>query len=95
MLVTGGAGFIGSHFVRLARERHPDWFVVNLDLLTYAADLEKLAAVLGAGAELGPDASAPEAKGAKVAYGEPLVGQDAGDVLVRGRGGWGAGAAAV
>ncbi|MEW6047551.1 MAG: dTDP-glucose 4,6-dehydratase [Bacillota bacterium] len=47
VLVTGGAGFIGSHFVRMVRERHPEWQVVNLDLLTYAASLDNLEAVLG------------------------------------------------
>src|SRR2546423_4888040 len=36
ILVTGGAGFIGSNFVRFWLERHPDDHVVVLDLLTYA-----------------------------------------------------------
>lgn len=36
-LVTGGAGFIGSHFIRLLLEERPDAFVVNVDALTYAA----------------------------------------------------------
>lgn len=43
MLVTGGAGFIGSNFVRYWLEAHPDDDVVNLDLLTYAGRLENLA----------------------------------------------------
>lgn len=43
MLVTGGAGFIGSNFVRMVLDDHPDWKVVNLDLLTYAGNLENLA----------------------------------------------------
>ena len=84
VVVTGGAGFIGSHFVRLVRERHPQWLVANLDLLTYAADLENLAVVLGPGVEHGPEPSGPKAKRGEVAYGERLVGQDAGHVLVRG-----------
>jgi len=43
ILVTGGAGFIGSNFVRMALSEHPDCFVVNLDKLTYAGNLENLA----------------------------------------------------
>ena len=43
ILVTGGAGFIGSNFVRMVLLEHPDCFVVNLDKLTYAGDLENLA----------------------------------------------------
>ena len=46
VLVTGGAGFIGSNFVRYALEAHPDWRVTTLDKLTYAGRLENLAGVL-------------------------------------------------
>ncbi len=42
LLVTGGAGFIGSNFVRLMLERHPGCRIVNLDKLTYAGNLENL-----------------------------------------------------
>ncbi|HVL67247.1 MAG TPA: dTDP-glucose 4,6-dehydratase [Vicinamibacterales bacterium] len=42
VLVTGGAGFIGSNFVRHALAQHPDWHVTNLDKLTYAGRLETL-----------------------------------------------------
>jgi dTDP-glucose 4,6-dehydratase len=42
VLVTGGAGFIGSNFVRFALERHPDWRVTTLDKLTYAGRKENL-----------------------------------------------------
>ncbi len=42
VLVTGGAGFIGSNFVRMVLSEHPDCFVVNLDKLTYAGNLENL-----------------------------------------------------
>jgi dTDP-glucose 4,6-dehydratase len=43
VLVTGGAGFIGSHFVKFALREHPDWHIVNLDKLSYAGNLENLA----------------------------------------------------
>lgn len=43
LLVTGAAGFIGSHFVRLIRREHPEWKVVVLDALTYAGNLETIA----------------------------------------------------
>lgn len=42
ILVTGGAGFIGSNFVPYFLEKHPDYRLVNLDLLTYAGNLENL-----------------------------------------------------
>jgi len=42
LLVTGGAGFIGSNFIRYILEKYPDYRVVNLDLLTYAGNLENL-----------------------------------------------------
>jgi dTDP-glucose 4,6-dehydratase len=46
VLVTGGAGFIGSNFVRHALAAHPDWCVTTLDKLTYAGRLENLHDVL-------------------------------------------------
>jgi dTDP-glucose 4,6-dehydratase len=46
VLVTGGAGFIGSNFVRHALAAHPDWRVTTLDKLTYAARIETLADVM-------------------------------------------------
>jgi dTDP-glucose 4,6-dehydratase len=39
VLVTGGCGFIGSHFIRAVFANRPDWEVVNLDALTYAGNL--------------------------------------------------------
>ncbi len=42
ILVTGGAGFIGSNFIRYVLSVHPDYQVVNLDKLTYAGNLENL-----------------------------------------------------
>jgi len=44
-VVTGGAGFIGSNFVRLALEERPDLRIVTVDLLTYAGNLENLEGV--------------------------------------------------
>ena len=46
VLVTGGAGFIGSNFVRFALAAHEDWRVTTLDKLTYAGRLENLQAVM-------------------------------------------------
>jgi dTDP-glucose 4,6-dehydratase len=42
ILVTGGAGFIGVNFVKFLLENYPDYKIVNLDLLTYAGNLESL-----------------------------------------------------
>ena len=41
-LVTGGAGFIGSNFVRYMLNKYPDYKIINVDLLTYAGNLENL-----------------------------------------------------
>ncbi len=42
LLVTGGAGFIGSNFIRFMNARHPQYAVTNFDALTYAGNLENL-----------------------------------------------------
>ncbi|MBI3890667.1 MAG: dTDP-glucose 4,6-dehydratase [Candidatus Wallbacteria bacterium] len=45
LLVTGGAGFIGSNFIRWALAERPAWRIVNVDKLTYAGNLENLAQI--------------------------------------------------
>lgn len=45
LLVTGGAGFIGSNFVLYMLQQHPDYEIVNVDALTYAGNLENLKAI--------------------------------------------------
>lgn len=45
LLITGGAGFIGSNFVRFWIKHHPEDRLVVLDALTYAGNLENLASV--------------------------------------------------
>lgn len=42
ILITGGAGFIGANFLPYFVQKYPDYFVINLDLLTYAGDLANL-----------------------------------------------------
>ena len=42
ILLTGGAGFIGSHLTRLFVTKYPEYKIVNLDKLTYAGNLENL-----------------------------------------------------
>ncbi len=42
ILITGGAGFIGSHVVRLFVNKYPDYRIINVDKLTYAGNLANL-----------------------------------------------------
>ena len=42
VVITGGAGFIGSHVVRLFVNKYPDYKIINLDKLTYAGNLANL-----------------------------------------------------
>lgn len=45
LLVTGGAGFIGSNFIHYILEKYPDYQIINFDKLTYAGNLENLASI--------------------------------------------------
>jgi dTDP-glucose 4,6-dehydratase len=45
LLVTGGAGFIGSNFIRYILDRYPEYRVINIDKLTYAGNLENLTGI--------------------------------------------------
>lgn len=47
LLVTGGAGFIGSNFILYMMQQHPDYQIINMDALTYAGNLENLKMVEG------------------------------------------------
>ncbi|NLY20924.1 MAG: NAD-dependent epimerase/dehydratase family protein, partial [Tissierellia bacterium] len=42
ILITGGAGFIGSNFIKFMLDKHPEYRIVNVDALTYAGNLENL-----------------------------------------------------
>ncbi len=73
VLVTGGAGFIGSQFVRSALAAHADWRVTTLDKLTYAGRLENLQEVLDhprhrfiRGDVCDPEQAGPLVRGAEV-----------------------------
>ena len=45
ILVTGGAGFIGSNFIKMMLDKYPDYKVINVDSLTYAGNLENLKSI--------------------------------------------------
>ncbi len=47
ILITGGAGFIGSNFIKLMLKKRPEYYIFNLDALTYAGNLENLADIDG------------------------------------------------
>lgn len=56
VLVTGAAGFIGSHFLRYMIAQHPDWEFVLVDCLSYAGTLERIDDILRADRGAAPDA---------------------------------------
>lgn len=45
IIITGGAGFIGSHVVRLFVNKYSEYRIINVDVLTYAGNLENLSDV--------------------------------------------------
>lgn len=47
ILVTGGAGFIGSNFIKFMLNKHPEYKIINIDALTYAGNLENLEDIAG------------------------------------------------
>jgi len=47
VLITGGAGFIGSHLVKFFVKNYPDYNIINIDNLTYAGDLNNLKEIEG------------------------------------------------
>ena len=47
LIVTGGAGFIGSNFVKYMLKNYPDYKIINIDALTYAGNLENLKDIVG------------------------------------------------
>ena len=46
IVITGGAGFIGSHVVRLFVNKYPEYNIINVDKLTYAGNLSTLESVM-------------------------------------------------
>jgi len=47
LLITGGAGFIGSNFIRYILGKYPEYQIINLDILTYAGNLDNLSDISG------------------------------------------------
>ena len=45
ILITGGAGFIGSHLIKLFVNKYPEYMIINLDKLTYAGNLQNLTSI--------------------------------------------------
>ncbi|MHC4410531.1 MAG: GDP-mannose 4,6-dehydratase, partial [Planctomycetota bacterium] len=62
LLVTGGAGFIGSNFVHMIRRERPEWPIVVLDALTYAGNLANLDRLDGVSFRKGDIANAEDVR---------------------------------
>jgi dTDP-glucose 4,6-dehydratase len=73
VVVTGGMGFIGSNYVRLARGWHPQWDIVVLDKLTYAGNVENLADVIDHIAFIRGDVADPSAAEAALKGADAVV----------------------
>lgn len=70
LLITGGAGFIGSNFVLYMLQQHPDYQIINVDALTYAGNLENLKSI-----ENNPNYTFVKADITDVAAMDALIGQ--------------------
>ena len=70
ILVTGGAGFIGANFVLKLRRERPDVTIVNVDLLTYAGNLESLKALEGDARHVFVRADVADRKGMEAVFAE-------------------------
>ena len=46
IIITGGAGFIGSHVVRLFVKKYPEYHIINVDKLTYAGNISTLQPIM-------------------------------------------------
>ncbi|EMS33495.1 dTDP-glucose 4,6-dehydratase [Mariniradius saccharolyticus AK6] len=73
ILITGGAGFIGSHVVRLFVNKYPDYRIINLDCLTYAGNLENLRDVENAPNYIFEKVDILDTNGLKEAFGRHSV----------------------
>ncbi len=73
IMVTGGAGFIGSNFIRIVHERFPEIELLNYDKLTYAGNLENLEGVRGRYSFVQGDIQDPQLVGEAIAGADVVV----------------------